>query len=208
MPIGKEQSGQKCRVPGLQSLHRRVTMRRLGLPLFSIACSSRGAGSPHGAARELHSSQILLKFRGRGHGRGRQREPMAGDWTCPCGVTNGRSRRECFKCSAPAPPLPLGETRPKLPGEDPQDWACPCGKMNYRGNVNCHKCGMPKPVPPPPAGEEVTMWKCTKCRNINRKTRKQCFKCGNLQMVVGQDFDHINAQPIVKQVGDDHDRAD
>jgi hypothetical protein len=72
--------------------------------------------------------------------------------------------------------------------------------MNYRGNVNCHKCGMPKPVPPPAPGEEITMWKCGKCRSINRKTRKMCFKCGNLQAVVGADFDHLNAQPITRPV--------
>jgi len=119
--------------------------------------------------------RCMRKFRGRRTPR--RREPKEGDWSCQCGEVNYRAKRECFKCGAPAPPLPPGVRRPSLPGEDPNDWACPCGQMNFRGNVNCHKCAQPKPVTPPPPGMEVTMWTCTKCRAINRNTRKFCFKC-------------------------------
>lgn len=100
-----------------------------------------------------------------------------GDWTCTCGEINYRSRRECPKCNTPAPPLPLGMSRPKLPGEDPHDWACPCGKMNFRQSVNCFKCQMPKPVAPPAAGQEVTMWKCGRCKSVMRSTKKHCLQC-------------------------------
>eukprot|EP00744_Colponema_vietnamica_P023188 GILI01033494.1.p1 GENE.GILI01033494.1~~GILI01033494.1.p1 ORF type:complete len:238 (+),score=13.09 GILI01033494.1:35-715(+) len=118
---------------------------------------------------------LMRKFKGR---KGpRTRESKEGDWLCQCGETNYRSKRECYKCGAPAPPLPPGVRRPSLPGEDPNDWACPCGQMNFRGSVNCHKCLQPKPIAPPPPGQEITMWTCVKCKNINRNTRKNCFKC-------------------------------
>ena len=134
----------------------------------------------------LRPTAVLMKYqrRGRGRGRGRgaargmEREPRAGDWTCSCGVVNGISRRECFKCAAPAPPLPLGRSRPRMPGEDPNDWACPCGKMNFRGSVNCFKCQMPKPVPPPEPGKEITFWTCGKCRSMSRSNKRFCFRCG------------------------------
>jgi hypothetical protein len=123
----------------------------------------------------------MRKFgRGRGRGRGRgamRRESQEGDWLCGCGETNYRSKRECFKCGAPAPPLPPGVRRPSLPGEDPHDWACPCGQMNFRASVECYKCKQPKPVTPVAPGHEITMWKCGKCTSINRNTRRHCFKC-------------------------------
>ncbi|CCW71351.1 unnamed protein product [Phytomonas sp. Hart1] len=109
--------------------------------------------------------------------RPRHREPAEGDWICQCGEVNYRSKRECFKCGAPAPPLPPGVRPPSLPGEDPHDWACPCGQMNFRGNVICFKCNQPKPVPPPFPGQEVTLWTCSGCKSVNRSTRKFCFKC-------------------------------
>ncbi|RNF27199.1 uncharacterized protein Tco025E_00573 [Trypanosoma conorhini] len=109
--------------------------------------------------------------------RSRHREPAEGDWLCQCGELNYKSKRECFKCGAPAPPLPPGVRRPSLPGEDPQDWACPCGQMNFRGSVVCHKCQQPKPAPPPLPGKEVTLWTCPKCKGVNRNVRKYCFKC-------------------------------
>ncbi|GET86588.1 hypothetical protein, conserved [Leishmania tarentolae] len=111
------------------------------------------------------------------HRRQRNREPTKGDWLCQCGEVNYQSKRECYKCGAPAPPLPPGVRRPSLPGEDPHDWACPCGQMNFRGAVVCHKCQQPKPVPPPLPGKEITMWTCPKCKSINRSNRKFCFKC-------------------------------
>ena len=121
------------------------------------------------------SPLLMRKFKGR---RGpKKREPQEGDWVCQCGEVNFRSKRECFKCGAPAPPLPPGVRRPALPGEDPNDWACPCGQMNFRGKVNCFKCNQPKPVAPPASGIEVTLWKCPKCNGVNRSTRKCCFKC-------------------------------
>lgn len=49
--------------------------------------------------------------------------------------------------------------------------------MNFRGSVICHKCQQPKPEPPPLPGKEITLWTCPKCKNINRSTRKGCFKC-------------------------------
>lgn len=116
----------------------------------------------------------LLGRRMRGR-RTRHREPNPGDWLCQCGETNYRSKRECFKCGAPAPPLPPGVRRPSLPGEDPHDWACPCGQMNFRGSVACYKCAQPKPVPP---GAETVLWTCPGCKGINRENRKTCFKCG------------------------------
>lgn len=126
------------------------------------------------------ATPVLLRgFKGKR--RVRHREPKEGDWTCQCGETNGRFRRECFKCNAPSPPLPPGVQRPKLPGEDPHDWACPCGAMNYRGSVACHKCNQPKPEPPPAPGTEVTMWTCSKCKGVNRSTRKFCFRCSSPQ---------------------------
>jgi hypothetical protein len=113
-----------------------------------------------------------------------QREPQAGDWLCSCGHSNSKFRRDCIKCNGPAPPLPLGESRPKLPGEDPHDWACACGKMNYRGNVSCHKCGMPKPAAPE-SEQKNQMWKCAKCACLNRVNRKFCFQCRALQTISG-----------------------
>jgi hypothetical protein len=127
--------------------------------------------------RGFHSSTVLLRRMGKGGGRKKFREPKPGDWTCQCGTINFKAKRECFQCNAPAPPLPPGVVRPKMPGEDPNDWACPCGQMNYRGNVNCHKCHMPKPVVPPPPGANTELWKCPKCKNMNRPNRKFCFSC-------------------------------
>jgi hypothetical protein len=150
-------------VDGTESLQPAVTSRSDRLGVFSATPTLLGRGRGG---------------RGRGRGRGRgAREPQVGDWTCTCGEVNYRSRRECPKCNAPAPPLPLGMSRPKLPGEDPHDWACPCGKMNFRQSVNCFKCQMPKPVAPPEPGKEVTMWKCSRCKNIQRSTKKNCQKC-------------------------------
>lgn len=126
----------------------------------------------------LTPTQAMLGRRMRGgRGRSRHREPSPGDWLCQCGETNYRSKRECFKCGAPAPPLPPGVRRPSLPGEDPNDWACACGQMNFRGSVVCHKCAQPKPVPP---GKETLLWTCSSCKGINRDHRKTCFKCGNI----------------------------
>mmetsp|Transcript_24180 Transcript_24180/g.28145 ORF Transcript_24180/g.28145 Transcript_24180/m.28145 type:complete len:221 (-) Transcript_24180:56-718(-) len=122
------------------------------------------------------SSLLMRKFRG-GKRTPRKRDAQEGDWLCACGETNYRSKRECFKCGAPAPPLPPGVRRPSLPGEDPKDWACPCGQMNFRGSVVCYRCKQAKPAPPPEPGQEITMWKCGKCSSINRNTRKFCFKC-------------------------------
>lgn len=134
-----------------------------------MSSSSVGLGAP---------SQLLLmrKFKGR---RPRKREPKEGDWVCQCGEVNYRVKRECFKCGAPAPPLPPGVKRPSLPGEDPNDWACPCGQMNFRGNVTCYKCSQPKAAPPVDPANAVTMWSCKKCKGVNRSTRKFCFKCGS-----------------------------
>lgn len=132
----------------------------------------------HFATAPFSSStpQLMRKFRGK-RGAPRKREAQEGDWLCACGETNYKSKRECFKCGAPAPPLPPGVRRPSLPGEDPKDWACPCGQMNFRGSVVCYRCKQPKPAPPTEPGQEVTMWKCGKCSNINRSVRKFCFKC-------------------------------
>ena len=130
--------------------------------------------------RDFCSSQPLMamkKFRGRKPVR--RREAKEGDWICQCSEVNFRSKRECYKCGAPAPPLPPGVRRPSLPGEDPNDWACPCGQMNFRGSVNCYKCLQPKPVAPVAPGMEVTMWTCPKCRGVNRSSRKFCFKCNS-----------------------------
>ncbi|KAH9598435.1 zinc finger protein [Trypanosoma melophagium] len=127
----------------------------------------RGCGGP---------TRVLLGRRIKGR-RSRHREPAEGDWLCQCGELNYKSKRECFKCGAPAPPLPPGVRRPSLPGEDPHDWACPCGQMNFRGSVVCHKCQQPKPAPPPLPGKEVTLWTCPKCKGVNRNVRKFCFKC-------------------------------
>eukprot|EP00758_Cryptobia_borreli_P007095 Tbor_TRINITY_DN5245_c0_g2::TRINITY_DN5245_c0_g2_i1::g.16308::m.16308 len=128
--------------------------------------------------RRLFSSStvaLMRKFKGK---RGpKTRESKEGDWLCQCGETNYRSKRECYKCGAPAPPLPPGVRRPSLPGEDPHDWACPCGQMNFRASVSCYKCMQHKPVAPPPPGQEVTMWTCPGCKGVNRNTRKNCFKC-------------------------------
>lgn len=124
-----------------------------------------------------HRTPACLARRIRGGRRQRHREAAPGDWLCQCGEVNYRSKRECFKCGAPAPPLPPGVRRPSLPGEDPNDWACPCGQMNFRGSVLCHKCQQPKPVPPPLPGKEVTLWTCPKCKGVNRSHRKFCFKC-------------------------------
>lgn len=139
--------------------------------------SMSGCCSPFNASEGfLRSSRICLARRMRGGRRARHREPNPGDWLCQCGETNYRSKRECFKCGAPAPPLPPGVRRPSLPGEDPNDWACACGQMNFRGSVVCHKCSQPKPVPP---GQETTpLWTCPTCSGINREHRKTCFKCG------------------------------
>ncbi|KAK7194585.1 Zn-finger in Ran binding protein [Novymonas esmeraldas] len=157
------------------------------LQLCGSAAAQRAAPTARGAstsftytAARSHctATPVLLARRlAGGQRRQRSREPAKGDWLCQCGETNYHSKRECFKCGAPAPPLPPGVRRPNLPGEDPHDWACPCGKMNYRGSVTCFKCLQPKPVPPPMPGKEVTMWTCPKCKGINRSTRKFCFKC-------------------------------
>lgn len=139
--------------------------------------STSGCCSPFIASEGFfRPSRICLGRRMRGGRRTRHREPNPGDWLCQCGETNYRSKRECFKCGAPAPPLPPGVRRPSLPGEDPNDWACACGQMNFRGSVVCHKCSQPKPVPP---GQETTpLWTCPTCSGINREHRKTCFKCG------------------------------
>lgn len=123
----------------------------------------------------FHPTSVCLARRMRGGRRTRHREPSPGDWLCQCGETNYRSKRECFKCGAPAPPLPPGVRRPSLPGEDPNDWACACGQMNFRGSVVCHKCSQAKPTPP---GKETLLWTCPHCKGINREHRKTCFKCG------------------------------
>ncbi|KAG8344031.1 hypothetical protein TRVL_05137 [Trypanosoma vivax] len=133
----------------------------------------------HGCHRTLFSfTPCYLGRRIKGR-RSRHREPAEGDWLCQCGEPNYKSKRECFKCGAPAPPLPPGVRRPSLPGEDPHDWACPCGQMNFRGSVVCHKCQQPKPTPPPLPGKEVTLWTCPKCKGVNRNVRKFCFKCAS-----------------------------
>lgn len=172
-------------------------MRRIGLAchlisnalLASLTAASGENNSAigcSGSARAysscgLHGTVPCLGRRmSRGGRRPRLREPQEGDWSCQCGEVNFRSKRECYKCGAPAPPLPPGVRRPTLPGEDPHDWACPCGQMNFRGNVICHRCNQPKPQPPPPPGQEVTLWTCTKCRGINRNNRRFCFKCSAL----------------------------
>lgn len=145
----------------------------------------------------LRPSPVRLGRRMRGGRRTRHREPNPGDWLCQCGETNYRSKRECFKCGAPAPPLPPGVRRPSLPGEDPHDWACACGQMNFRGSVVCHKCSQPKPVPP---GQETTpLWTCPTCKGINREHRKTCFKCGavspNLAFNCYQEGNNSNGKP-------------
>ena len=150
-----------------------VPLNSSALPVraFSSSAPCLAYGSLFAPSRVL----LMRKFKGR---KGpRTREAKEGDWLCQCGETNYKSKRECYKCGAPAPPLPPGVRRPSLPGEDPNDWACPCGQMNFRGSVNCHKCQQPKPIAPPPPGQEITMWTCLKCKNINRNTRKNCFKC-------------------------------
>lgn len=134
-------------------------------------CFGSGAWTPGFLSR----TPVCFARRMRGGRRTRHREPNPGDWLCQCGETNYRSKRECFKCGAPAPPLPPGVRRPSLPGEDPHDWACACGQMNFRGSVVCHKCAQPKPVPP---GQETPLWTCPGCKGINREHRKTCFKCG------------------------------
>lgn len=145
-----------------------------------MCCSSTTHGSTSTSTSLLKPTLPLLKPMRRR--RLPVREPQAGDWLCSCGHSNSKFRRDCIKCNGPAPPLPLGESRPKLPGEDPHDWACACGKMNYRGNVNCHKCGMPKPATPE-AEQKNQMWKCAKCACLNRINRKFCFQCRALQTV-------------------------
>ena len=133
----------------------------------------------------------------------RQREPKPGDWTCQCGTVNFRARRECYQCNAPAPPLPPGVKRLRLPGEDPHDWACPCGSMNYRGNVNCFKCHMPKPAPPPEAGEDVEFWKCSNCIQINRPKRTYCFQCYGLKADNALPVPEPGGQRLLEDDGDD-----
>jgi hypothetical protein len=142
-------------------------------------CCQTATSSPSSSSLLKPTTVLLKPMRRR---RLPVREPQAGDWLCSCGHSNSKFRRDCIKCNGPAPPLPLGESRPKLPGEDPHDWACACGKMNYRGNVNCHKCGMPKPAAPE-AEQKNQMWKCAKCACLNRVNRKFCFQCRALQNV-------------------------
>lgn len=146
-----------------------------------VHCDQTASASSFSVASSLFcpTSVLLKPMRKR---RLPQREPQAGDWLCSCGHSNSKFRRDCFKCNGPAPPLPLGESRPKLPGEDPHDWACACGKMNYRGNVSCHKCGMPKPAAAE-AEQKNQMWKCAKCSCLNRVNRKFCFQCKALQSI-------------------------
>lgn len=150
-----------------------TTAVSFAIPRLSENCDNWFIPAPQAFFRP---SPILRARRMRGGRRTRHREPNPGDWLCQCGETNYRSKRECFKCGAPAPPLPPGVRRPSLPGEDPNDWACACGQMNFRGSVVCHKCSQPKPVPP---GQETTpLWTCPTCKGINREHRKTCFKCG------------------------------
>jgi hypothetical protein len=130
------------------------------------------------------------------------REPKPGDWTCSCGHSNSKFRRDCIKCNGPAPPLPLGESRPLLPGEDPRSWACPCGKMNYPSNVNCFKCGMPKA----PTAEQETkmnqnMIKCAKCACINRAGKMFCFQCRALLTLAGQAVEKADGKTPALQQG-------
>ncbi|CCW63553.1 unnamed protein product [Phytomonas sp. EM1] len=146
---------------------RKILPSQTMLSVASLRMSCRG----------MHLSGVCRARRMRSGRRPRHREPAEGDWVCQCGEVNYKSKRECFKCGAPAPPLPPGVRPPTLPGEDPHDWACPCGQMNFRGNVICHKCNQPKPVPPPLPGQEVTLWTCPGCKSVNRSTRKYCFKC-------------------------------
>nr|CCC92227.1 conserved hypothetical protein [Trypanosoma congolense IL3000] len=158
-------------------MHRRAVARP-GLYLMQRVRSSSVAPAPLWSRQYFTTTQLSLGRRIKGR-RSRHREPAEGDWLCQCGEANYKSKRECFKCGAPAPPLPPGVRRPSLPGEDPHDWACPCGQMNFRGSVVCHKCQQPKPTPPPLPGKEVTLWTCPKCKGINRNMRKFCFKCSS-----------------------------
>lgn len=135
------------------------------------------AATTHQTRCVASPTAVCLGRRMRGGRRPRFREPAEGDWLCQCGELNYKSKRECFKCGAPAPPLPPGVRRPSLPGEDPHDWACPCGQMNFRGSVVCYKCSQPKPEPPPLPGKEVTLWTCSVCKGVNRSNRKFCFRC-------------------------------
>lgn len=168
----------------------RCCRRLAGVFLRRVPCESLSAACPHAALSDVNpylrqpsraftsaTPRCLARRIRAGARRARVREAAPGDWLCQCGETNYRSKRECFKCGAPAPPLPPGVRRPTLPGEDPHDWACPCGQMNFRGSVLCFKCQQPKPEPPPLPGKELTLWTCPKCKGVNRSTRKFCFKC-------------------------------
>lgn len=164
----------------LGALRRRMTGAALGAVLHHApAGPSAFSWAPQQQTRTLYTPTTALFARRIRAGARRQqaREPTPGDWLCQCGETNYRSKRECYKCGAPAPPLPPGVRRLTLPGEDPHDWACPCGQMNFRGSVLCHKCQQPKPEPPPLPGKELTLWTCPKCKGVNRSTRKFCFRC-------------------------------
>lgn len=166
----------------LSALRRRVAVTlspaAVSVPVTQIAGWYGGAA--YQATPFIHPTNVLLMRKFKGRKGPRHREPKEGDWVCQCGETNYKSKRECYKCGAPAPPLPPGVRRPSLPGEDPHDWACPCGQMNFRQNVNCYKCNQPKPMSPSAVGSEVTMWNCPKCKNTNRSTRRNCFKCFSL----------------------------
>lgn len=158
---------------------RLATSRSISLSVYAPHDGTVGTSNSallH-AMRRYATASPLLRGRRMMNNRKRRREASEGDWTCQCGEVNYKSKRECFKCGSPAPPLPPGVRRPSLPGEDPHDWACPCGSMNFRGSVVCYKCQQPKPEPPPLPGKEVLLWTCPKCKSINRNTRKYCFKC-------------------------------
>lgn len=156
---------------------RRFLPATAALLTVSVTCSDCLNSARCAPLRPFSSTSHLLVRKFKGRRPPKKREAQEGDWPCQCGEVNYRSKRECFKCGAPAPPLPPGVRRPSLPGEDPHDWACPCGQMNFRGSVVCYKCKQPKPVAPVAPGQEIQMWKCSKCNNINRSTRKFCFKC-------------------------------
>lgn len=120
---------------------------------LGVGMGMQGTSGFMGAASETNRQQMQEQASQKTNSE----KASAGQWKCPCGVTN--SGRFCSECGTPKP----------NPQED--TWTCECGSQN-KGKF-CTDCGKKKPEP--------KVLKCNQCgftlpENVMMKF---CPECGN-----------------------------